>query len=56
MPFTIRPYRRLPLTYFTGCWSMIILRVAMKTLWLVSLGNGDAGDSDARYLADGHLE
>ena len=27
MPFSIRPSRRLPLTYFLGFWSLIILLV-----------------------------
>jgi hypothetical protein len=25
MPFTLRPYRRLPLAYFSGFWSLIII-------------------------------
>ncbi len=27
MPYSIRPYRRLPLTYFSGFWSLIMLLV-----------------------------
>ena len=35
-----------------GCGSVHRKRVTVA----VSLCNGDAGDSDARHLADGHLE
>src|SRR6185436_3751790 len=27
MPFSIRPFRRLPLTYFLGFWTLIVLLV-----------------------------
>jgi len=46
MPFSIRPFRRLPLTYFLGFWSLITLLVLSSgpayAEWM-SLGASDSG-------------
>jgi len=47
MPFSIRPYRRLSLTYFLGFWSLIILLVLSSgpayAEWVAIGGNDQIG-------------